>query len=192
MKQKKKKNTRQSTDEFLNDDVPAGRVAPAATSRDYYLPLNANLDSELLRTMFRHAVERVKHLLTGKMLGLLTSTDPDTVETDRKLIAGELDYLVPPGATVYYKGQPMVAFKPSMVVVDDRSADAFQVCDVKVGRNSQLIATGYLPASAFKATVSREMSMDTAQISMVITVGLVNTSGKPQHPPSVLVYGKGV
>ena len=78
--------------------------------------------------------------------------------------------------------QPQVAFRPERLVIPPSIAEHFIITDIKVGKNSQLIATGALPASAFtNRSGATHMKMDTAQVSMFITISVYNTSDETKN-----------
>ena len=75
--------------------------------------------------------------------------------------------------------QPQVIFCPERLVIPESIADHFVITDIKVGKNSQLVSTGSLPASVFTSRSGAcRLKMDVAQISMMITVSIINTSKK--------------
>ena len=73
--------------------------------------------------------------------------------------------------------QTQVIFCPERLVIPESIADHFVITDIKVGKNSQLVSTGSLPASVFTSRSGAcRLKMDVAQISMMITVSIINTS----------------
>ena len=67
--------------------------------------------------------------------------------------------------------QPQVIFRPERLVVPSNLAMDFLITDIKVGKNSQLVSTGALPAVMFtEQAFGVRLKMDTAQISMFVTV----------------------
>ena len=76
--------------------------------------------------------------------------------------------------------QPQVIFRPERLVVPSNIAVDFLITDIKVGKNSQLDSTGALPAVMFTENAfGVRLKMDTAQISMFVTVSVTN-----QNPAS--------
>ena len=76
--------------------------------------------------------------------------------------------------------QPQVIFRPERLVVPSNIAVDFLITDIKVGKNSQLVSTGALPAVMFTENAfGVRLKMDTAQISMFVTVSVTN-----QNPAS--------
>ena len=71
--------------------------------------------------------------------------------------------------------QPPVIFRPERLVVPSNLAMDFLITDIKVGKNSQLVSTGALPAVMFTENAfGVRLRMDTAQISMFVTVSVTN------------------
>ena len=71
--------------------------------------------------------------------------------------------------------QPQVIFRPERLVVPSNLAMDFLITDIKVGKNSQLVSTGALPAVMFTENAfGVRLRMDTAQISMFVTVSVTN------------------
>lgn len=71
--------------------------------------------------------------------------------------------------------QPQVIFRPERLVVPSNLAMDFLITDIKVGKNSQLVSTGALPAVMFtEQAFGVRLKMDTAQISMFVTVSVTN------------------
>ena len=71
--------------------------------------------------------------------------------------------------------QPQVIFRPERLVVPSNLAMDFLITDIKVGKNSQLVSTGALPAVMFTENAfGVRLKMDTAQISMFVTVSVTN------------------
>ena len=71
--------------------------------------------------------------------------------------------------------QPQVIFRPERLVVPSNIAVDFLITDIKVGKNSQLVSTGALPAVMFTENAfGVRLRMDTAQISMFVTVSVTN------------------
>jgi hypothetical protein len=71
--------------------------------------------------------------------------------------------------------QPQVIFRPERLVVPSNLAVDFLITDIKVGKNSQLVSTGALPAVMFtEVAFGVRLKMDTCQISMFVTVSVTN------------------
>jgi len=71
--------------------------------------------------------------------------------------------------------QPQGIFRPERLVVPSNIAVDFLITDIKVGKNSQLVSTGALPAVMFTENAfGVRLKMDTAQISMFVTISVTN------------------
>jgi hypothetical protein len=88
--------------------------------------------------------------------------------------------------------QPQVAFRPERLVIPASIAEDFLITDIKVGKNSQLVSTGAIPAAAFThRSESNRMKMDTAQISMFVTISVTNISNEAKNFQGV-IFGPSV
>jgi len=71
--------------------------------------------------------------------------------------------------------QPQVIFRPERLVIPSNIAMDFLITDIKVGKNSQLVSTGALPGLMFTENAfGVRLKMDTAQISMFVTISVTN------------------
>lgn len=78
--------------------------------------------------------------------------------------------------------QPQVIFRPERLVVPSNIAIDFLITDIKVGKNSQLVSTGALPAVMFTETAfGVRLKMDTAQISMFVTISVTNQNPQAKN-----------
>jgi hypothetical protein len=89
--------------------------------------------------------------------------------------------------------QPQVVFRPERLVIPASIAEDFLINDIKVGKNSQLVSTGALPAAAFTPGRSdaNRLMMDTAQIAMFVTISVTNTTKKSKNFQGV-IFGPSV
>jgi hypothetical protein len=73
--------------------------------------------------------------------------------------------------------QPQVVFRPERLIISDVNA-AFTVQDLKVGKDSQFIASGTMPSAVFgPGAFGVRLKMDTCQVSMFVSVTVTNVSG---------------
>ena len=90
--------------------------------------------------------------------------------------------LVRAGESMNVNVQPQVVFCPERLVIPEGIAGDFIIHDIKVGKNSQLVSTGALPASVFTSrSGGTRMKMDVTQISMLVTVSVTNTSKEDRY-----------
>lgn len=158
--------------------------------RDYCMGLDSyEITPEALKSCVRDAVLRVHRLLTDRLCGRSVPKSSEESAADQRLIDGEFDLCALPGQSIVLSGRPQVFFRPTRLVMDDEAAEWYDVEDVKVGQNSQLVSAGRLPGSAFKSSNLQTLSMDAAQVAMVVSVRVVNVSNKPRRYPRLMVYG---
>lgn len=102
------------------------------------------------------------------------------VERERTKSPGE--YVVGLGSTAVagcmsanINVQPQVVFRPERLEIPPEVARDFLITDIKVGKNSQLVSTGALPGLMFTENAfGVRLKMDTAQISMFVTISVTN------------------
>lgn len=74
---------------------------------------------------------------------------------------------------------PQIPFRGERLVIPSDIAGLFVIDDIKVGKNSQLVAQNPLPARAFtEVAVGVGLHLDTAQVSQQITLSVRNVSGQ--------------
>ena len=85
--------------------------------------------------------------------------------------------------------KPQVLFRGERLAIAQSIARYFDVLDIKVGKDSQLAATGPLTGEAFETrAVGVRMELDTAQPGIVVVLIVRNTDTTPQDFNAVL-YG---
>ncbi len=73
--------------------------------------------------------------------------------------------------------RPQTIFRPERLVVPATIALAFLITDIKVGKNSQLVAAGSIPAAAFsEASTAVSLKMDTCPVGGDISLSVTNFS----------------
>jgi hypothetical protein len=78
--------------------------------------------------------------------------------------------------------QPQVIFRPERIVIPSNLAADFLITDVKVGKNSQLVSPGAIPAVVFvENAFGVRLKMDTAQIAQFITISVTNQNGSSRN-----------
>ena len=103
---------------------------------------------------------------------LMRSVSP---RSSREYALGLGSTSVPGNASANINVQPQVIFRPERLVVPSNIAVDFLITDIKVGKNSQLVSTGALPAVMFTENAfGVRLKMDTAQISMFVTISVTN------------------
>jgi len=110
---------------------------------------------------------------------LLRSVAP---RSSREYALGLGSTTVPGNSSANINVQPQVIFRPERLVVPSNLAPFFLITDIKVGKNSQLVSTGALPAVMFTENAfGVRLKMDTAQISMFVTISVTNQNGQSQQ-----------
>jgi hypothetical protein len=102
---------------------------------------------------------------------------------------GFVQAAVPPGATTEIEVKPQVRFQGKRLAVAPSVARFFNIIDIKVGKDSQLAATGELTAEALSAlAVDVRVELDPAPPGIVITIFARNKDTAAQDFEAVL-YG---
>lgn len=82
------------------------------------------------------------------------------------------------GATSIITTRPQVIFRPERLVVGQAIAPSFLINDLRVGKNSQFVNAGSVPAEGFSHQAQGvRLKCDTAQVGSDIVVSVTNTSG---------------
>ncbi|MGH7285009.1 MAG: hypothetical protein ACRELY_26070 [Polyangiaceae bacterium] len=88
--------------------------------------------------------------------------------------------------------KPQVYFRGERLAIPPSIARYFDVLDIKVGKDSQLAATGTMPGESFSAhAVGVRMELDTAKPGIVITLRVRNVDTAP-HDFKAVLYGAGL
>jgi hypothetical protein len=88
--------------------------------------------------------------------------------------------MVPPGCVAQLTNRAQAIFRPEQIMLDSEEAVFFDVIDIRVGKNSQLLAAGAIPAKFFHEGNEIRLKCDTAQVSMDISIMVVNKSAEPR------------
>jgi hypothetical protein len=81
------------------------------------------------------------------------------------------------GAAATITQRPQVIFRPERLVIPGTIAPSFLVTDLRIGKNSQLLSAGALPAEVFSQNAfGVRLKMDTAQVAMDIVIVIQNIS----------------
>src|SRR5579883_1210817 len=96
---------------------------------------------------------------------------------------------VAPGDEEDIEVKPQVLFRGERLAIAQSIARYFDVLDIKVGKDSQLAATGALTGEAFETrAVGVRMELDTAQPGIVITLRVKNID-TAAHDFKAVLYG---
>lgn len=100
----------------------------------------------------------------------------------REYVLGFDSTAVPGSTSASITKRPQVIFRPERILIPSSVGVDFQVTDVKVGKNSQLAASGEVPAVVFAETAfGVRLKMDTCQVSMDITLSVRNTNAAQRN-----------
>jgi hypothetical protein len=112
--------------------------------------------------------------------GALLRTLPP--RSSREFIIGLGSTSLPALSSANISVQPQVIFRPERIVIPSNIAADFLITDVKVGKNSQLVSPGAIPAVVFvENAFGVRLKMDTAQIAQFITVSVTNQNGASRN-----------
>jgi len=164
-----------------------------AQTREMMLPLSVRFDQAEISMLLVEMGKVVKHYyrsLVGEVSTKCVSNNvtKDVSEVFEALCSGQA--MVPPRGSCSLYGQPQVVMRPERLVLDDRSCRTFAISDIKVGKCSQLAASGLVPGSSAAASAfGVRLKCDTAQISMNVSVDLVNMTDDWQPYPTATFIG---
>ena len=100
----------------------------------------------------------------------------------REYVIGFDTTSVAAGANASPSKRPQVLFRPERIIIPSNIALDFVVVDVKVGKNSQFVQSGEVPAVVFtEGSFGVRLKMDTVQVSMDLTLTVRNTSGNTRN-----------
>lgn len=84
--------------------------------------------------------------------------------------------------------RPQVIFRPERVVIPSEIGKSFMVFDIKVGKNSQFIASGEVPGITFsEQAFGVRLKMDTCQISMDVSLIVRNITKEPKNFTAAII-----
>ncbi len=96
---------------------------------------------------------------------------------------------IAPGDEVDIEVKPQVYFRGERLAIPQTIARYFDVVDIKVGKDSQLAATGTMPGESFSTVaVGVRMELSTAKPGIVITLRVRNVDSADQDFKAVM-YG---
>jgi len=108
----------------------------------------------------------------------------------REFPVGFIATAVAAGQPASVEVKPQVLFRGERLAVANSIAPFFIINDIKVGKDSQLAASGNLPAEAFSnLSVGVRMELDTAEPGIVITLTITNTDTTGPHDFRAVLYG---
>lgn len=85
------------------------------------------------------------------------------------------------GGTLSITSRPQIPFRGERLVVPSDIAGSFSILDLRVGKNSQFVSSGAVPARTFQEnSVGIRLQLDTAQVSQDVTLNVQNIGGADQ------------
>jgi len=166
--------------EILGDDE-AGAFVPSSSGR--FIPSSSGafvgddeLGDDMIGAFHRHRRKSAaaRALMAKRVAAgaLLRGVPP---RNSREYALGLGSTSVSGSSSANINVQPQVIFRPERLVIPSNLAVDFLITDIKVGKNSQLVSTGALPAVMFtEVAFGVRLKMDTCQISMFVTVSVTN------------------
>ncbi len=140
-------------------------------------------DSSMGAARKRHArSNQAKQDMLRKRIaaGALLRTLPP--RSAREFVIGLGSTALPGLSSANISVQPQVIFRPERIVIPSNLAADFLITDVKVGKNSQLVSPGAIPAVVFvENAFGVRLKMDTAQIAQFITISVTNQNGAARN-----------
>jgi len=131
----------------------------------------------------RHArADATKQALMRKRVqaGAMLRTLPP--RSAREFVIGLGSTALPGLSSANIAVQPQVIFRPERIVIPSNLAADFLITDIKVGKNSQLVSPGAIPAVVFvENAFGVRLKMDTAQIAQFITISVTNQNGAARN-----------
>jgi hypothetical protein len=108
---------------------------------------------------------------------------------ERQFPVGFIHENIAPGGEADIEVKPQVYFRGERLAIPPSIARYFDILDIKVGKDSQLAATGTMPGESFSAlAVGVRMELDTAKPGIVITIRVRNVDAAP-HDFKAIMYG---
>jgi hypothetical protein len=151
-----------SFDEIIGADLALGDDLPT-------------LSPSMVQALAGHQNQMLR-ALAEKNASALISRQP---QKSREFPLGFPETPVAAGATENVTVQPQVPFRGERLVIPSDIAGLFMIDDIRVGKNSQLVSTGAIPARTFtEVGVGVGVHLDTAQVSQQITLRVRNISGQ--------------
>lgn len=157
--------------DIIGADLALGDDADAA--RNLLAQISAN--PSLAQAMAGHQGQMLR-ALAERNASALVNREPTK---SREFPLGFPETTIAAGATADVVTFPQIPFRGERLLVPSDIAGLFAIDDIKVGKNSQLVASGPLPARCFsEVSVGVGLHLDTAQVSQQITVRVRNISGQ--------------
>ena len=146
---------------------------------DYSMVGADDLQSLLAAASGARANPRMAQFARAKLAANQTLVRSQSYEKTREYPIGfdSGTTLIAAGAQASITVRPQIPFRGERLVVPSDIAGSFTIDDIRVGKNSQFVATGSVPARTFQETgVGVRLSLDTCQVSMDLVLVATNIS----------------
>jgi hypothetical protein len=158
--------------------VPAMLFSDRAATESYDLdPVSAGGEISISLT-------NLSEVPTEFEVAFMGHTERDVCPDRRRSFFGLGATDIRPGEYCNITVRPHIAFRSERLVVPSTIADHFDVIDIKVGYNSQLLSPGSIPAKQYTEKVPQSsekvLCRDVCQPSVFHTVAVCNNSSKTQ------------
>jgi hypothetical protein len=153
-------------------------------------------DLEGLRNPFRRRRKKnaaIKKALIQRKIARGTMVRSLKPVAERNLFIGFQSLAIAANALATITQQPQLPFKGYRLSVPQQFAPFFTIVDIRVGKDSQLVSPGAVPATSFnEVSVGDNISMDTADVGQLITLQVQNIDGAAPHDFRATLFGKTV
>jgi hypothetical protein len=182
-------------DETLIDGLDFSTVANYALNPVKHLQLLASAAQKLNpMQLFQHPQQAaVQQALINKQVQQGTLVRQMKPRAQRNLFIGFQSLAIAANALATITQQPQLPFKGYRLSVPQQFAPFFTIVDIRVGKDSQLVSPGAVPATSFnEVSVGDNISMDTADVGQLITIQVQNIDGAAAHDFRATLFGKTV
>lgn len=130
--------------------------------------------------------QRAASMILSRNAKLLQETQPNRAR--RFPLGFASNGTVAPGAQASIVAQPQVLFRGERLIVPSDVAGDFTIDDCKVGKDSQFVAAGPIPARTLQENAwGVDFQLDTAQISQNVQLLVTNISGAARQFRATLI-----
>ena len=162
--------------EIEGDDFDSGDDSDSGYDEEAQMGANRSGKNKRRQRMLRAARAALATRVAARNAVMVKQVEPTNARVFP--MGFESPFAIPSGDSVLIIGRPQVIFRPEYLRVPSDIAGDFAIDDIKVGKDSQFVAPGPIPARLLQENaIGSRMQMDTAQISQEITVAVTNRSG---------------
>lgn len=137
----------------------------------------------MFHKFFRLIKIAIGNYAAGFVLGVVNKTPQsytvgDVIPKESQFLGFDSVTPILPDSSAVITAQPWRPFRPDTLVIPRDIARPFLINDIKIGKNSQFVGAGSIPAEAFSGEERIKLKFDTAQIAQDISITVTNTSLK--------------